>query len=72
MSVAMGGDGSEPAFGQPELLFEGRYFSQPFVINFDAWPDGRRFVMVENKEGTRARRIQIVQNWFHELETAAR
>jgi serine/threonine-protein kinase len=67
MAVSVG-EGPEPTFGRPRPLFEDAYFSQPIVINFDAWPDGQRFVMVEHEAGTRVRHIQVVQNWFEELE----
>ena len=57
--------------GTPELLFEGAYeldnFGNP---NYDASPDGERFVMVRNtgKRERDAAQMHVVLNWFSKLE----
>ena len=54
----------EPEFkaSQPRTLFEGSYFR-----GFDVFPDGQHFLMM--KKGINSPLpIQVVLNWFEELE----
>ena len=65
---------TEPALspGNPTLLFADPYRSGRDEegnpgSNYDVTPDGR-FVMIRGKESSRATQIQIVLNWFEELD----
>ena len=57
--------------GNPEVVFEGRYFIDFPGRPYDVSPDGERFLMI--KEGTRsgdappASQIVLVQSWHLEL-----
>ena len=58
--------------GKPTLLFTGPYRSGVDRIgnpgsNYDVTPDGR-FVMIREEESSKATQIQIVLNWFEELD----
>ena len=63
---------TEPTFtwSQPEVLFKGRYLSGAFGWGrpYDVAPDGQRFLMMKSTEGLAATQINIVLNWFDELE----
>ena len=52
--------------GSPEVLFTGRYVLSGTVVNYDISPDGRRFLMIKEKEGPG--QINVIQNWFEELK----
>ncbi|HSG63552.1 MAG TPA: hypothetical protein VLD39_01060, partial [Gammaproteobacteria bacterium] len=60
--------------GNPEILFEGRYFggvggAPQGGRAYDVSPDGQRFLMIKPVgTSTAAPRIVIVENWFEELE----
>ena len=64
--------GLQPSFsvGKPEMLFEGRYRpTNASLPQYDVSPDGQRFVMVKDAGADQsATHINIVQNWFQELE----
>ena len=64
---------TEPALdiGIPRLLFaDGRYALNPQGnANYDVLPDGLGFVMILG--GGAPTEIQVVQNWFQELEERA-
>ncbi len=53
--------------GAPEVLFDGP-FDTTQDHNFDVFPDGESFVMVEADPDARPSRINIVLNWFEELK----
>ena len=59
---------SDLAFGSPKMLFEQRYAfgGGTSIANYDVSPDGQRFVMV--KEDSSANRLNVVLNWFTELQ----
>jgi serine/threonine-protein kinase len=63
---------ANPTFtwSQPEVLFEGRYVSGAFGWGrpYDVAPDGQRFLMMKSADGSAATQINIVLNWFDELE----
>jgi eukaryotic-like serine/threonine-protein kinase len=62
------------AAGNPEILFEDRYFGSGGGVPlggraYDVSPDGKRFVMIKPVEtAAAAPRIVIVENWIEELE----
>jgi serine/threonine-protein kinase len=68
MMVVSVGDGPERPLGTPRLLFEGEYAFAGMLANFDVTPDDRAFVMV--REGARSpwMRLNVVLNWWQELE----
>ena len=58
------------ASGQPKLLFEGVYGRSinNREANYDASPDGQRFLMVKaSEQRSAATQINVVLNWFEEL-----
>ncbi len=67
MSVAIE---TEPELiaSKPVLLFEGRYERSISLFNYDVSPDGERFVMIQGEQETVPTRLNIVLNWFDELE----
>ena len=52
---------------EPRLLFEASYHASG-VVNYDVSPDGQHFVMIETDPNGDGRRLEIVLNWFDELE----
>ena len=62
----------KPTFtaGTPRMLFEGRYGVTANIRGYDVAPDGRRFLMVQQKDrpATRVADMIIVQNWIEELK----
>ena len=54
----------------PHMLFEGRYGTAAIIRGYDVSADGRRFLMVQQKERARstASQVVLVQNWFEELK----
>jgi serine/threonine-protein kinase len=62
------------ALGQPVLLFEGRYRDDPDARGsfYDVSSDGRRFLMIKDKEDQSSTiQINVVLNWFEELKRRA-
>ena len=63
--------GFSPTFsaGTPRVLFEGRYGATSAVRPYDVSADGRRFLMVQQKErpAVSVSNMVLVQNWFEEL-----
>jgi serine/threonine-protein kinase len=64
---------TKPTFAaaKPKLLFERHYEPSPqsFLANYDVSPDGQRFLMINASEQEQAStQINVVQNWFEELE----
>ena len=67
---------TEPAFtaGQPRVLFDGAYDVAPVSsgsLNYDVSPDGERFVMIQRDQESAPRQLNVVLNWFDELERLA-
>jgi eukaryotic-like serine/threonine-protein kinase len=66
----------KPTFtaGTPRTLFEGRYGATANVRGYDVAPDGRRFLMVQQKDrpAMRVADMIIVQNWIEELKQKVR
>ena len=62
--------GSAFTAGPPRTLFEGRYGATAIVRPYDVSRDGRRFLMVKQKERAPIVPAQmiLVQNWFEELK----
>jgi hypothetical protein len=56
------------------MLFEGRYGATAITRGYDVAPDGRRFLMVQQKDrpAIRLTDIIIVQNWVEELRQKVR
>jgi hypothetical protein len=52
------------------VLFEGRYVSSSPTRGYDVTRDGRRFLMIQEKERApiKVSQIILVQNWFDELK----
>ena len=48
---------------QPQVLFDGDYRS-----SYDVGPDGQKFLMIRSVDEPLPTRINVVQNWFEELE----
>ena len=61
---------TEPAFkaGRPHLLFEEKYLDPYFSEFYDVTPDGERFVLIKPGERQRLTRMNVVLNWFEELQ----
>jgi serine/threonine-protein kinase len=54
--------------GRPRELFSGAYMARNSRMDYDVAADGR-FVMVKTPDEDRAREINVVLNWFQELES---
>jgi serine/threonine-protein kinase len=56
--------------GKPKVLLEGPWLPTPLTTaNYDASPDGKRFLMLKPAEPDNgARHIVVVQNWFEVLK----
>ena len=60
----------DPASGQlgtPAELFRGDLEGDGLLGNYDATPDGERFLMLRRAPGADPRQVIIVTNWFKEL-----
>jgi hypothetical protein len=62
----------KPTFtaGPPRMLFQGRYGATAAIRAYNVSPDGRRFLMVQQKDrpAVRIADMIIVQNWVEELK----
>ncbi len=58
--------------GRPTALFAYPYRPEGQSWSYDAVPDGSRFLMVKLPPGSEPRRIEVVLNWFSELNGGAR
>ncbi len=60
---------TEPTFtaGSPVVLFTGRFTIGGGIVNYDISPDGQRFLMIKEAEGSTGQ-INVVLNWFEELK----
>ena len=60
------------SYGNPEVLFEGQYYTGPAGRTYDVSPDGQRFLMIKDNAGiddtSAPAQIILVQNWFEELK----
>ena len=56
--------------GAPRMLFQGRYGASAAIRPYDVTADGRRFLMVQQKERPviSVSNMVLVQNWFEELK----
>ena len=54
--------------GRPRVLFEMEVAASDRFRNYDISPDGERFVMVQIPTSTERGQLEIVFNWFEELE----
>lgn len=62
---------TQPRFAAatPRPLFEAPYAeSGAAYANFDVFPDGNRFIMIQSKVEAAASRLVVVLNWFEELK----
>jgi Tol biopolymer transport system component len=57
-------------FGTPRQLFEGRYGATAGIRSYDVTPDGKRFLMVQQKERppVTASEMILVQDWLEEVK----
>ena len=71
MSVSVN-EAGEFKVGTPRPVFKGNfsYGLGISIANYDATPDGRRFVMVREDKSAQSR-IHVVLNWFEELRQLA-
>ena len=52
----------------PRMLFEERYeTSAPGYTSYDVHPDGQRFIMIKAAGQSSTQQINVVMNWFEEL-----
>jgi hypothetical protein len=70
MAVPVTTDGGTFVAGKPEALFDGP-FDTSQNNNFDVFPDGRGFVMVEKDPDANPTKIDVVQNWAGEVARLA-
>lgn len=58
---------------KPRLLFEGRYEMGPVqgMVNYDVARDGRRFLMLAPQGASTPARLDVMTNWFSELQRRA-
>ncbi len=61
----------ELTIGEPEALFEARRYTRNMSQEYGVTADGRRFLMATIPEASKPREVQIVLNWFTELERLA-
>ena len=54
--------------GQPRELFSGPY---KLDLGFDVFPDGERFLILKRRTREPVYELQVVENWFTELERLA-
>ena len=70
MAVSVDGRGSSLLAGTPARLFDGP-FDTTQDDNYDVFPDGMTFVMVEADPDARPTRLQVILNWSQELSQLA-
>ncbi len=61
---------TQPGFsaGAPSALFEGNYEYSWHNPNYDVTLDAQHFVMIKSNEEPAPKQINVVVNWFEELE----
>ena len=67
LAVPVGRQGETFVAGIPEVLFDGPYATTQDA-NFDVFPDGDHFLMVEVDPDAEPSRFHLVLNWFEELK----
>jgi serine/threonine-protein kinase len=67
MAVAVHSQDGTFVAGKPQFLFDGP-FDRTQNFNFDIFPDGKYFIMVETDPEATPSRLQVVLNWFRELQ----
>ena len=70
MAVSVDIRGSSFVAGTPARLFDGP-FDTTQNANYDIFPDGMTFVMVEADPDARPTRLQVILNWSEELSQLA-
>jgi hypothetical protein len=65
------GSGSEVTVGKPKRLFEGEYAYAGELANYDVTPDDQAFVMIRGEQRKSWMQLNVVLNWFDELERRA-
>ena len=65
--IAASFDTASGSPGSSSVLFEGRYLSDEYVRGYDLAADGH-FIMVRTPNESLPRRVNVVLNWFEELE----
>ena len=69
IKVVTVGTGDGFRMGTPRTLFTGPYLDLGAGRQYDAAPDGKRFLMLKAAPADdRSRRVVVVQNWFEELK----
>ncbi len=63
--------GAELTAGAPMLLFEGDFLAADFSRNYDVTADGEQFIMVADDPDAVEPHIEVVLNWFEELQERA-
>jgi Tol biopolymer transport system component len=60
----------EPTFkaGRPQLLFAEKYLARAISEFWEITPDGEDFVLIKDEERQPLTRINVVLNWFEELQ----
>ena len=61
----------ELSIGEPEALFSSLRYTTNQSQEYDVSADGRHILMVKLPEASKPREVQIVLNWFSELERLA-
>ena len=55
--------------GKPRMLFETKFRLEGALgRTYAVFPDGRRFLFVDQEAAPKAREIVVVLNWFEELK----
>ncbi len=57
--------------GEPEGLFTSQRYTTNTSREYDVTADGRRILIAKIPEASQPREVQIVLNWFTELERLA-
>ena len=57
--------------GEPRVLFEGRFEHVERHPGYDVSPDGKRFLMIRTPQESAPRQLNVILNWFQELERLA-
>jgi serine/threonine-protein kinase len=53
--------------GKPKKLFDKLLYTHGFTASYDIHPDGDRFLMIKTPEAWEGSQINVVLNWFEEL-----
>ena len=65
MSMAVHPDGT---FGVSRKLFDVSSYLKGIYSSYDVSPDGKRFLMIHRDEGSVPRQLNVILNWFAELD----